>query len=127
MTELVKINEEVITTEDFIKILKLNGQFATLMDDIVKDKLAVHAARKQGIEVSDDEIQDRFDQIRRVRGLHRAVDMNRFLDQLGVSLDDFEQFITEMLFYEKVMEHIVNDDAVQEYFTLNSRASRASR
>ena len=48
MTDLVKIDDEVITTEDFVKLLKFTGQFETLMEDIVKDKLIVHAAKKTG-------------------------------------------------------------------------------
>jgi len=45
MTGIVKIDEEVITTETFITLLKLNGRFETLMEEILKDKLTVHAAK----------------------------------------------------------------------------------
>ena len=63
---------------------------------------------------------ERADQLRRVRGLHRAVDMNRYLDSNGFTLDDFEQFVTEMLLHEKMSDQIVSDEAVEEYFSLNS-------
>jgi len=120
MTDLVKIDDEVITAEDFVKLLKFTGRFDELMEDIVKDKLTIHAARKQGIEATPEAIQERADQLRRVRGLHRAVDMNRYLDSTGLTLDDFEQLITEMLLHEMMSEKIGTDDAVEEYFTLNS-------
>lgn len=120
MTDLIKIDDEVITSEDFVKLLRFTGRFDELLDDIVKDKLTIHAARKQGIDVSPEEIQERADQVRRVRGLHRAVDMNQYLDTNGLSLDDFEQLITEMLLHEKMNEQVSSDVAVEEYFSLNS-------
>jgi peptidylprolyl isomerase len=120
MKELLKIDDEVISTEGFVKLLKFTGRFDELMEDIVKDKLTVHAARKQGIEPTAEEIQERADQLRRVRGLHRAVDMNRWLDSTGITLDDFENFVTEMLLHEKITEQIGSDEAVEEYFSLNS-------
>lgn len=120
MTDLVKIDDEVITTEDFVKLLKFTGQFETLMEDIVKDKLIVHAARKQGVAITPEDIQERADQLRRVRGLHRAVDMNKYLDSTGLTLDDFEQYVTEMILHEKVLKQIGSDEAVEEYYSLNS-------
>ena len=120
MTDLVRIDDEVIDAEDFVKILKFTGRYDSLIEDIVKDKLTVHAARKQGMTVSPEEIQERADQLRRVRGLHRAVDMNRYLDAMGVTLDDFEQFITEMIYHEMMMKRIGSDEEVREYFNLNS-------
>lgn len=120
MTDLIKIDDEVITSEDFVKQLRFSGRFDELMEDIVKDKLTIHAARKQGISVSAEEIQERADQIRRVRGLHRVVDMNRYLDSNGLSLDDFEQLVTEMLLHEKMNEQLGSEEAVEEYFNLNS-------
>lgn len=120
MTDLVKIDDEVITSEDFVKLMKFAGRFDELMEDIVKDKLTVHAARKQGVTITPEEIQERADQLRRVRGLHRAVDMNRYLDATGFSLDDFESFIVEMLLHEKISKSISSEEAVEDYFSLNS-------
>lgn len=120
MTDLVRINEEVITAESFVKALKLAGRFDTLMEEIVREKLTVHAARKAGIEVEPQEIQERANQIRRVRGLHRSVDMNRWMDQLGITLDDLERFIVDMLYYEKMQQNIATDTEVADYYALHS-------
>ena len=120
MTDLAKIDDEVISSDDFIKLLKFTGQFETLLEDIVKDKLIVHSARKQGIDITAEEIQERADQLRRVRGLHRAVDMNKYLDSTGLTLDDFEQYVTEMILHERILEQIGSDEAVEEYYSLNS-------
>jgi parvulin-like peptidyl-prolyl isomerase len=120
MTAIVRIDEEVVDVAEFIRLLKLTGQFESLIEQLVRDKLTVHAAKKQGITVSPDEIQQRADQFRRVRGLHRATDMNQYLDALNVSLDEFESFITDGLFQEKMLDQVGNEAAIEEYFSLNS-------
>ena len=97
MTAIVRIDDEVIGTDDFIRTLKLTGQFEGLIEQLVRDKLTVHAAKRQGIPVAPDEIQERADQFRRIQGLHRAADTNHYLDALGVSLEEFESFITDSL------------------------------
>lgn len=120
MTDLIKIDDEIITADSFITLLKLSGRFDNLMEEIIKDKLAVHEARRKKIEITAEEIQERADQIRRVWGLHRASDTIKWLDAKGVTLDDFEQFVTDILYHEKIMEQISDDRAIEEYFSLNS-------
>jgi parvulin-like peptidyl-prolyl isomerase len=120
MTSIVRIDDEAIDTDGFIKNLKLTGQFEGLVDQLVRDRLAVHAAKRHGVQVAADEIQERADQFRRVKGLHRATDTNRYLDALGVTLDEFEMFITDSLYEEKMMQTVCSDSAVEEYFQLNS-------
>lgn len=120
MSAIVRIDDEVIGTDDFIRTLKLSGQFEGLIEQLVRDKLTVRAARKQGLQLAPDDVQERADQFRRTLGLHRAADMNHYLDTLGVSLDEFEVFITDGLYQEKMMAEVCSQKAVEQYFKLNS-------
>jgi parvulin-like peptidyl-prolyl isomerase len=120
MTAIVRIDDEVVDVGEFIRLLKLSGQFDGLLEQLVRDKVSVRAARKAGVELSADDIQTRADQFRRIRGLHRAADMNNYLDALDVSLDEFEVFITDTLYQEKIMERVGTEREVEEYFQLNS-------
>jgi parvulin-like peptidyl-prolyl isomerase len=120
MAAIVRIDDEVIGTDDFLRTLKLTGQFDGLIEQLVRDKLTVRAAKKRGLALAPEQIQERADQFRRVQGLHRAADMNHYLDTLGVSLDEFEAFITDGLYQEKMMEQVLADQAVEQYFKLNS-------
>ncbi len=120
MATIVRIDDAVSGMEDFVRILKLTGQFEGLVEQLVRDQITVHAAKKKGVPVSPEEIQERADQFRRVQGLHRAADMNHYLDTLGVSLDEFEAFITDSLYQEKMMAEVGSDKAVEAYFKLNS-------
>jgi peptidylprolyl isomerase len=120
MSGIVRIDDEVITTEDFIRTLKLSGQFEGLVEQMVRDKLTARAARQSGLQVAPGQIQERADAFRRVLGLHRAADTNHYLDALGVSLDEFEAYITDTLYQETMLEQVCSEPAVQQYFKLNS-------
>jgi len=120
MSGIVKIDEEIFGTDDLIKLLKLDGRFENLMEDILRDKLAVRAAKKSGIVLSDEEVQDKADQYRRVHGLHRARETNDYFDALGVSLDDFESFLMDMLYHQKAKEKVCTETAIQQFFQLHS-------
>ena len=120
MAGVVKIDDEVINTDQFIKYLKLNGHYDKLVEDLVKDKLTVLAAIKQGVTVTPGDIQQRADQFRRVLGLHRAKQMNDFLDAKGISLDELQNHITDLIFKEQILEQVCNDGSVKEYYNLNS-------
>ena len=120
MAEVFRIDDEVTDADTFVKLLKLTGRFDSVIEDLVKEKLTSHAAMRHKVKLTEEEIQERADQLRRARGLHRAADMNRYLDNLGVTLDDFEQLIIDTLYYEKMMDEVCSEAAVDEYFKLNS-------
>jgi peptidylprolyl isomerase len=120
MAGIVRIDDDVISTDDFIRTLKLNGQFEGLVEQMVRDRLTARAARQMGLAVAPQQIQDRADAFRRVLGLHRAADTNHYLDALGVSLDEFEAYITDTLYQETMMEQVCSQAAVEGYFKLNS-------
>jgi parvulin-like peptidyl-prolyl isomerase len=120
MTTVVKIDGQPIDLAEFVRNLKLAGQFESLLEQFVRDRLAALAARKAGIKVTEAEIQERADQFRRVRGLHRASDTNKYLDAMRISVEEFEAFITDGLYQEKMLHKVCNDQGVQGYFKLNS-------
>lgn len=120
MNNIVKIDDEVITLDKLINNLKLMGRFDGLVEEIVRAKLLVHAAKRKGINVNLEETQDRSEQFRRVLGLHRAKDTMDYLDALGVTLDDLEEYLTDQLYQEKMLDEITSENAVDEYFKLHS-------
>ena len=120
MTTIVKIDGQAISAAELLQNLKLTGQFEKIIEQLVRDRITVLSARKQGVQVTPEEIQERADQFRRVRGLHRSSDTNKYLDAMGVSLDEFEAFLTDGLYQEKVMQQVCGEEAVRTFFKLNS-------
>ena len=120
MLNIARINDEYVSAEHFVKLLKLDNKFQHLAEQLVLDKLMVHAAKKQGVAVSTAEVQEKVDQFRRVEGLHRAADTMRFLEDLGITLDEFEAYMSETLYQEKMLAQITSPESIQEYFRLHS-------
>lgn len=118
--KIARIDDEILDADDFVKILRLDNRFNTLIEPILIDKLMVRAAKQSGITVTPAEIQERIDQFRRVEGLHRAQDTFAFLEALGVTLDEFETHMTEILYREKMLAQITRKEAIEEYFRLHS-------
>jgi PPIC-type PPIASE domain len=119
VTNVVKIDGKGIGLKDFVRTLKLSGQFGSLLDQFVKDRLAVLAARKAGIQVTEAQIQERANQFRRVLGLHRACDTTRYLEAMRVTPEEWEAHITESIYQERMMHKVCNDETVAGYFKLN--------
>ncbi len=120
MGDIFKLDGNAFTSDQLINHLKLTNEFDALTEKLIRHKVTVSAARKKGLQVNDQEVQDAADNFRRYTGLHRAKDTMEWLDSQQLSLDDFESFLTEQLFSQKVLAEITNDDKVEEYFQLNS-------
>lgn len=118
--DIAKIDDDVVSAGELVKFLKLKGEFSDVCQQLVRHKLIVEAADKIGIEVLPDEVQKRADDFRRIHGLHRAKDTYKYLDTLGIGVDEWETYLRESLVQEKVLERICSKAAVEEYFALNS-------
>jgi peptidylprolyl isomerase len=120
MTNIVQIDGEVFSAEELIKLLKLTGRFDGIMEEVLQHLVAIKRAKKMNITTKPDEVQLRADQFRRVFGLHKAEDTAEFFDDMGVSLEDFESFVCDMLLQEKVFKDVCSEVAVKQFFSLNS-------
>lgn len=120
MSELVKLNDELITSDYLIKYLKFNDQFEEMMEKVLSDRITVHIARQNNVTVSDQELQERIDQLRRVQGLHRAKDTLEYIESLGFTVDEFGDYIRDELLKAKMLDIVCSDEAVNDYFKLHS-------
>lgn len=122
MEPIAKIDDNSIWADELIKYLKFTNQFPDIMDKFIRNKVTVYAARKKGIEVSADELQQGADDFRRCMGLHRTSDTQKWLDNIKITIDEFEAYIKEHILINKVMNTIVNQNSIESYFKLNSPA-----
>ncbi len=120
MMVLAKIDDEVISAEDFVKLLRFRADYEELIEPLLSDKLTVHAARKHGLRVTDEEVQERADQLRRLQGLHRAKDMMDYLTDMGLTIDEYAEFVGEGLLKQKMVAEVCSEPALEEYFRLHS-------
>lgn len=120
MKTVITIDGEQLTAEDIITYLKFSNEFEEIIEKIVEHKLLVQAGKKHNYAPSQDELQIIADDFRRFTGLQRAKDTQEWLDGMKVSVDDFEEFLTEMFIKNKILSDITADNKIEEYFTQHS-------
>ncbi len=108
-----------ITPEEVVKSLALTGQLEAVCCDLVRRKEAAKKAHQLGAEASADEIQQFSDTFRAVQGLHSATETMDFLEQNGLTVDDFEEFCEEAVLTNILLEHLADERAIAEYFVNN--------
>ena len=109
-----------ITPDEVVKSLGLTGQLKAVCIDLIRRKEVVNKARELGVEVPTDELQQFCDNFRTVQGLQSAEDTMRFLEQNGLTLDDFEEFCEGAVLTNILREHLADEKVIADYF-MNSR------
>ena len=120
METVVTIDGQDFDAKDLIVYLKLNNEFDDIVERMTRDKVTVCAGAKRGFAVSNEELQENADNLRRHVGLHRAKDTQGWLDEQHLTLDDFEGHIHDMVMKRKVQEDVVTDAAIEAYFQQHS-------
>lgn len=112
-------SNDTITPEEVIRFLVLTGQSDAVFSEIIKNKEVTKKANELKIRVSDDQLQQFADKFRTLRGLHSADDMIRFLENAGLSEEDFETFCETSLLATSLKEHLADEKKIEAYFVNN--------
>ena len=97
MTSTSEVLNEVagrqITQCDVTTRLQLSGAWFDALSEIEDEALAAQAAAQEGLTVSDAELQNAVDEYRLSRELEKADDTHCWLESIGLSIEDVEQFL----------------------------------
>jgi putative peptide maturation system protein len=119
------VHGEDLSLHEFLQTLKLNGQLATLLSKAVVDKLVRDLARREGIAVTDRELQQAADQLRARAGLYKAEDTGAWLARNRLSVGDLET-LAERTVVQRKLRDKVTQGKVEAFFDANrSRYDRA--
>jgi parvulin-like peptidyl-prolyl isomerase len=103
---------------DLLHTLKLQGQLTTLIGGAVVEKVIASAAAKEGIRVSDQELQQAANAFRVRRGLNKSGDTQRWLALNRLSPADLEEGLQRDLIRQKLSAKVTQDQ-VEKYFAQN--------
>lgn len=124
MSQIATIDGQSIEAVDFIKYLKLTNQYDSLIEEFLLKRVAVNAAPNEGINTTAEQVQDTADKLRRVLGLHRAKDMLEYLDQQGLEVSDFEEFVSGVTTTKQIRDKVASDEAIDGYYALHEPSFR---
>ncbi|PSB58463.1 peptidylprolyl isomerase [Chamaesiphon polymorphus] len=104
MTETLPYSDREI-----IHQLKISGQISVVLEGIAKRNAIASAAKSLEIEVSEEELQLGANQIRSSSQLNRSADTWTWLQQNRLTLDDFEEMISETVLSNKLALHLFSE------------------
>jgi len=101
-----KSNEIEIRVAEVVDYLRITGQFAPALREVVRRKVSADAARKNGIKVTTKQLQKAADAFRVVHGLNKASDTENWLESNGVSIEVFEEYLETNLLISKFKDRL---------------------
>ena len=116
-----------ITPEEIIKFLALSGQSGSLLAEMIKNKEVQKKAKELNIEASDEELQKYADSFRAAHGLYSSEETVSFLENNGLTEEDFEQFCELNLLISAVKDKLADENKINEHFVNNRSAYDRTR
>lgn len=104
-----------ITQEEILYQLKISGQLPKLIEGIITRQAIASFAQEAGITVAVEEVQQAADNFRLSRNLKQAKDTWQWLQERGLSLDEFEAMVEGMVLSDKVAHHLFAEE-VERHF-----------
>jgi len=91
--DLLQVGERRLTVHEAIAFLDFIWEEAPILDRLVRACIVEEALERGKVRVSRSELQDELDSFRRRRGLHRAEEMNDWLDDRGMTQARLERLL----------------------------------
>ena len=113
MSQIINISPEKI-----IEQLKLSFQLPSVIQGIARRQIVLTATAKAGITVSPEEIQQAADDIRLANKLHKIEDTWLWLEQNGLTVEEFEESVRYQVLCNKLAQYLFADK-VESFFVAN--------
>ena len=110
-----KKNEIEVTVAEVVDYLRIAGQFAPVLREVVGRKITAEAARKRGIKVATSELQKAVDVFRAVNGLSKASDTARWLKASGITVEILEAYIETNILISKLKDALEKKTSKSKY------------
>ncbi|MGZ8384209.1 MAG: TIGR04500 family putative peptide maturation system protein [Nitrospira sp.] len=116
---VVTVNGKSITVQQALQTLRTAGTaYPDVLNELVNHQLLLEVAGRNEWPVSDEELQQAADRFRHACGLHRKVDMAAWLEQMGLSRDQFTALMDVSVRNRKAKEQ-VTADRIEPFFHAN--------
>ncbi|MCU7491073.1 MAG: hypothetical protein HF300_02960 [Ignavibacteria bacterium] len=116
---LLSINENPVTNSQIVVRLKAKGEYKKALSEQMTAVALKDYAGKNGISVSDGELQEYADKKRKELGLFSVSATEKYFSNLGINIDQWSDGLEEELLKEKVKKAVVTEEKVKEYFESN--------
>lgn len=110
----IEVNGEEVSLHDVLSLAKLNGSLQ-LISEAIDAAIVRQAATKQGIEVSDDELQQAADEFRAANELYDEDTTQDWLDGRKLSYQEWESSLETLVIQRKLREALATGFVDQRF------------
>jgi len=96
-----KGKEIEVAVAEVVDYLKVTGQFAPALREVIERKITAQAARDLGLKVTAAELQKTADAFRVVSDLRKASETEAWLSSAGISLEVLENYLETNILIKK--------------------------
>lgn len=111
------INHREIGVQELVQRVKFSGR-DTVIKSLVIQTILEQYALENNLVVTEEELQQRFDALRRRRGLFSAAATEQWLKENGITLDDLEKDFEIRVLSEKIRDSSTRE-TVEKFFAEN--------
>jgi len=112
-------NKLEFSDEKLIKYLKLSGKIGMFITDMIVNKIVRGYFEKEKIEIPIEKLQQSCDKYRASLNLYKASETLEWLKSLGLTVEDFEEYIETDLMLDQIMSELKAADNINAYFEEN--------
>lgn len=116
-----------VAVAEVVDFLKITGQFAPALQQVVERKVAAEAARKDKVRVTTPQLQKAFDTFRHLNGLSKASDTKVWLEASGISLETLEEHLETSLLISKYKDKLYKKVATNKKYQNSSEVKDTVR
>jgi putative peptide maturation system protein len=113
------IDGSALSLREFLRALMAKGELQPLIEEAIQTALIATAAKREGLTVSEGELQRAADDYRRSLGLHKAAGTQNWLRQNHLTIEDLESSLERTLLTQKLANRVTRGQ-VEKHFAQNA-------
>jgi hypothetical protein len=122
-----KQKEIEVAVADVVDFLRITGQFAPTLQQVVERKVVAEAARENGVRVTTPQLQKAFDTFRHLNGLTLARETEAWLKATGISLETLEEHLEANLLISKYKDKLYKNVGSNKKYQTSSEVKETVR
>ena len=112
---MAKAKEIEVSVAEVVDYLKITGQFAPALHEVVERKVTAEAAGKSGLKVTGAQLQKAADAFRAVNDLAKARDTEKWLKSTGISLEALEEYLETNILISRYKDALEKKTGKKKY------------
>lgn len=115
---MIDFSHSSLDLSEIINLLKEDFQLRQICQRILYKKVILTSAKERGLNITENEIQEECNRLRREKYLEKASDTIAWLKEQMITLEDWETGIRNRLLSDKLSQHLFSQN-VTKYFLEN--------